>query len=196
MRLLPRLAPLLLGLALTACASIDVSSNYDPSAVQQLDGYKTYAWLPQPEGTDKRIYNPIVGGEVQRAADDYLQSHGYQKVDAGANPDFLIGWHGAIDNKIEADTVNSYYGYPYDPMWDPFYGGGPVVMSAPETYVREYEQGTLLLDIVDARSKKLVWRGQAQSEIDDNAKAEKQQSNINKAVTEMLERFPPKPGKK
>ncbi|MCP3163942.1 DUF4136 domain-containing protein [Myxococcus qinghaiensis] len=196
MRLLPRLAPLLMGLALTACASIDVSSNYDPGAVQQLDAYKTYAWLPQPEGSDKRVYNPIVGGEVQRAADDYLQSHGYQKVGMGDNPDFLIGWHGAIDNKIEADTVNSYYGYPYDPMWDPFYGGGPVVMAAPETYVREYEQGTLLLDIVDARSKKLVWRGQAQSEIDDSAKAEKQQSKITKAVTKMLERFPPKPGKK
>ncbi|WP_141326487.1 DUF4136 domain-containing protein [Myxococcus sp. AB025B] len=193
MRPLIRLAPLLMACALTACAGIDVSTNYDPSAVQQLDGYKTYAWLPQPQGSDKRVYNPIVGGEVERAADAYLQSHGYQKVEA--NPDFLLGWHGAIDNKLEADTVNAYYGYPYDPMWDPFYGGGPVAMSAPETVVREYEQGTLIIDVVDAQSKKLVWRGQAQSEIDDSAKAEKQQSRINQSVEEILERFPPRGGK-
>ncbi|MCP3097564.1 DUF4136 domain-containing protein [Myxococcus sp. K15C18031901] len=194
MRLLPRLAPPLLALLFAACSSINVNTNYDPGAVQQLDSYKTYAWMPQPTGSDKRVYNPIVGAQVEKATDQYLQSRGYQRVDPGSNPNFLIGWHGAINEKLEADTVNSYYGYPYDPVWDPFFlGPGPVV---PETYVRQYEEGTLLLDIVDASSQKLVWRGTAKSELKENADAESQQKRIYKAVSKMLKDFPPKEKKK
>lgn len=195
MRLQPRLAPLLLTGLFMACASINVSSNYDPSAVQEIDSFKTYAWLPQPEGGDKRVYNPIMGNQVMKAADDVLQSRGYQKVDASANPDFLMGWHGSIQDRLEADTVNAYYGYPYSTMWDPFWGG-PVVAAAPETYVREYEEGTILLDVVDGKSKQLVWRGKAQSELNENASAEKQQKKVTQSVDKILERFPPKPGKK
>ncbi|MCE9666580.1 DUF4136 domain-containing protein [Myxococcus stipitatus] len=195
MRLLSRLAPLLLASMFAACSTIDVKTNYDPGAVQQLDSFKTYAWLPPPTGGDKNVYNPIIGAEVQKATDQALQSRGYQKVSPESNPDFLVGWHGAINQKLEADTVNNYYGYPYDPAWDPFFAG-PVGMTVPETYVREYEEGTLLLDIVDASSKKLVWRGRAKSELKENASPEDQQKRISKAVSKMLADFPPKPKKK
>ncbi|AGC44099.1 putative lipoprotein [Myxococcus stipitatus DSM 14675] len=195
MRLHSRLAPVLFAGLFMACASINVSSNYDPSAVQEIDAYKSYAWAAQPEGGDKRVYNPIMGNQVMQAADAVLQARGYKKVDASENPDFLVGWHGSVQDKMEAETVNNYYGYPYSPMWDPYWGG-PVVAAAPETYVREYEEGTILLDVVDGKSKQLVWRGKAQSEVNGNASAEKQQKKVTQAVDKILERFPPKAGKK
>ncbi len=191
MRLLTRIATPLLALAFAACSGIDVNTNYDPSATQKLEGYRTYAWLPQPTGKDDRVYNPIVGARVEQTVDRYLLARGYKKVETGANPDFLIGWHGAIHNALKAETVDDYYGYPWGgPFTDPFYAGGAVTL--PETYLREYEQGSLILDVVDPESKQLVWRGTAQAELDENANAEKQQKKLDEAVTDLLKHFPPK----
>ncbi|NOJ81672.1 DUF4136 domain-containing protein [Myxococcus xanthus] len=191
MRLLTRIAPPLLALAVAACSSIDVNTNYDPTATQKLEGYRTYAWLPQPTGKDDRVYNPIIGARVEQTVDRYLQARGYQKVESTANPDFLIGWHGAIHNALRAETVDAYYGYPWGgPFTDPFFAGGAVTM--PETELREYEEGSLILDVVDPQTKQLVWRGTAQAELDENASAEKQQRRLDESVKDVLERFPPK----
>jgi hypothetical protein len=114
-----------------------------------------------------------------------LQTRGYRLVDE--NPDFKVGWHGAIDQKLDVGTMDSYYGYGWGSWYSPYYGGG-----APHTYVREYEEGTLILDVVDAASNKLVWRGTAQAELSSNSSAEKRQERLNEAVSKILEDFPPK----
>ncbi|QSQ25372.1 DUF4136 domain-containing protein [Pyxidicoccus parkwayensis] len=188
MRLPLRIAPFLLGLMLAACSGIEVNTQYDPQAVPQIDSFKTYAWLPQPEGKDPRLYNDIINSYVREAVDADLAKRGFKQVDPGANPDFKIGWQGAIDNKVDIQTVNSYYGYYWDPMWSPYYAGA----GAPYTYAREYEQGTLILDFVDAKSNKLVWRGTAQAEVNENPSASRTRGRINEAVEEMLAHFPPK----
>ena len=61
--------------------------------------------------------------------------------------------------------------------------------------MREYREGTLILDVVDASSNKLAWRGTAQAELSEKSDAKKSQKLINEAVDEMLEKFPPKPRK-
>lgn len=196
MSLPSRLAGALLVLGLASCTSVKTSTNYDPNSVQALDSYRTYAWLPMKEGADPRVYNPIIQARVQLAVDRELQARGYQKVAEGRTPDFKIGWHGAIDDKVDVDFVNRFYGYAWDPWYDPFYG--PVAYGGAglsEPVVREYRQGTLILDIVDAGSNKLVWRGTAESELSENMSAEKSQKLINKAADELLEKFPPEPRK-
>lgn len=72
--------------------------------------------------------------------------------------------------------------YPYGMM-----GGGP------RTYVREYEVGTLILDGVDAREQRLVWRGTAQAELHRDLSPDALQKKINDAVHKLLARFPPRP---
>jgi hypothetical protein len=188
MRLPLRIAPFLLGLMLAACAGIEVNTHYDPKAVSRLESFRTYAWLPQPEGKDPRVYNDIINSYIHQAVDQELQGRGYQLVDANANPDFRIGWQGAIDSKVDVSTVNSYYGYGWDPYWNPYYGG----VGMPYTHVYEYEQGTIILDMVDAKANKLVWRGTAQAEVNENPSASRTQNRIGEAVHEMLSRFPPK----
>ncbi|MGZ3458198.1 MAG: DUF4136 domain-containing protein [Archangium sp.] len=186
------LAGALLVLGLVSCTSIKTSTNYDPNAVQEVASYRTYAWLPMKEGGDPRIHNPIIQARVQQAVDRDLQGRGYKRVDPGQNPDFEMGWHGAVDKKVEADVINSYYGYAWDPWYDPFYG--PVAYGGagvPQTVVREYTQGTLILDVVDAKSDKLVWRGTAQAELSEHSDAKKSQKLINSAVEKMLAKFPP-----
>lgn len=196
MSLPSRLAGALLVLGLSACTTIKTSTNYDPTTVQKLDSYRTYSWLPMKEGANPRVYNPIIQARVQQAVDHELQSRGYQKVEEGQNSDFKVGWHGAIDQKVDVDYINSYYGYGWDPWYDPFYGpvayGGAGVTHP---VVREYQQGTLILDVVDTGTNKLVWRGTAQAELSETMDAQKSQKLINQAADELLEKFPPKPKK-
>jgi Domain of unknown function (DUF4136) len=197
MSLSSRLAGALLVLGLASCTSIKTSTNYDPNSVQALDSYRTYSWLPMKQGADPRVYNPIIQARVQQAVDRELQARGYQKVAEGQTPDFKVGWHGAVDEKVDVDFVNRFYGYAWDPWYDPFFG--PVAYGGAgltEPVVREYEQGTLILDVVDADSNKLVWRGTAQARLSENMDAQKSQKLINKAADELLEDFPPEPQKK
>jgi hypothetical protein len=185
-------------LLLASCSSIKTTSDYDPSAVAKVDSYRTYAWMPPREGSDPRVYNPLVSSRVHEAVDRELAARGYRKVALNENPDFRIGWQGAIENKLDVQTINTTYGY----GWGPWYGYGPygpgmAVGGAgyPQTYVEEYQQGSLILDVVDNAANKLVWRGSAQARLAENPSAEKRQERIDKAVHEMLEKFPPEPKK-
>lgn len=190
-----RLSGAVLILGLAGCSSVQTSTNYDPGAVQELDTYRTYSWLPmkQDKDPDERVYNPIIQARVHQAVDAQLQARGYRLVEPGQKSDFKVGWHGAIDTKVEADTVDRYSGYGWDPWYDPFFGpvgyGGSGLVDAP--MVREYQQGTLVLDVVDADSNKLVWRGTAQAQLSERVDADESQKLINTSVEKMLKDFPP-----
>ncbi|MFL5346394.1 MAG: DUF4136 domain-containing protein [Hyalangium sp.] len=179
---------LFLTLALVACAGIETNTNYDPSAVGKLSQYRTYSWLARPQGKDTRVYNDVVEANVKQAVDRELQSRGYRLVDQ--NPDFRLGWQGAIDRKLDIQTVDTYYGYGWGPGYAPYYAGA----AAPSTYVRQYDQGTLIIDVVDAASNKLVWRGTAQAELSNDSTAPEKQKRLGEAINKILEDFPPKPG--
>ena len=72
------------------------------------------------------------------------------------NPDFLIALHGGKQTKLDITD----WGYSYGRHGR--FRGGPIISGD----VYEYEEGTLILDFVDAQSKELIWRGKAQGEID------------------------------
>ena len=186
-------------LGAVACTSVQTSTNFDPSAVSQLDTYRTYSWLPmKKEGTDPRIYNPIIQSRVHQSVEEELARRGFRQAAPGQKPDFKLGWHGALDKKVAVDTIDNYYGYVWDPWYDPFFGPvgyGGSGLPVTQTVVREYNEGTLILDVVDADSNKLVWRGTAQAQLSDRVGARKSQKLIDKAVGELLEDFPPEPKK-
>ena len=65
--------------------------------------------------------------------------------------------------------------------------------SGVSTY--QYEEGSLILDFVDAKSKKLIWRGSAKAQIDNVDTPEKSEKLINEAVKEILKEYPPSSSK-
>jgi hypothetical protein len=98
----------------------------------------------------------------------------------------------SLDKRRSVQTLNSYYGY--GPGWGYGYGASyrpGYWAGAPETYVYEYEEGTLILDIVNPANKELIWRGSAQDEVNFKSTPEKDQTQLNEAVHQMLEKFPP-----
>ena len=168
-------------LMLSGCSGIKVETDYDPAAIPSFQRYQTYAWLPDPTGGDRRVQNEIVAERVRHAVDAVLADKGFRLATSGT-PDFLIGWFASLDGRMDVSQLNTYYGYGWGPWYGAAYGN---------TYVRYYEEGALVLDIVDVRSNQLAWRGAAQTEIDRTRPESERDQLLNSAVRKVLDRFPP-----
>lgn len=176
------LAYTLLAAFSAACGGgLRVTTDYDPEAA--FDGYQTYKWAERTlEGQDPRVYNDILARRIRSAIDAALEAKGYREV--SGTPDFYVAWHGAIEGRMDVQAINHYYGY----GWGWYYPGGMVQ----DTYVRNWDEGTLMIDIVDARGNNLVWRATGQAELDERPQSpEVQQERLNEAAVEMLAGFPP-----
>ncbi len=170
-------------LALAGCAAIEVSSDWKPDA--DFSRLHAWAWLPQarPVSGDPRLDSALLDARIRSAVEGELGARGLAKV-GEAHADFLVAYHIALERRIEATTIDDYYG-----------GVGYRHWSRPgysHTYVFELEVGTLMLDVLDPRSRELIWRGTAKAEIVPDAAPEQREARIREAVRRMLERFPPK----
>jgi len=177
-----------LSFVLASCATLQVSVDYNPDF--DFGTITTYAWLPRemPPGTDVRINNALLNDRVVAAVDARLDAKGYRKVDSGT-PDVYVTWLGAIDRKLRVDTINDYYGSYWHGSYGCCWG------DASRTYVSEYEEGTLIIDILSAADHKLVWRGTGSDYIRATKSPEETTRNINAAIDGILKEFPPgRPG--
>ena len=176
---------MLLLVALGGCSSIEVSNDYDASA--SFAAYRTYAWVPKPEERtgDLRLDSPLLHDRIREAVERHLAAKGYTKAESGS-PDFLVTYHVAVKGKLNVSTISN-YGY------GPGYRGARMAGPGTTTYVHEYEEGSLLVDIVDPTKRQLVWRGTARAEVPPTSTPEERTAKIDEAVGKILEGFPPKP---
>jgi Domain of unknown function (DUF4136) len=126
--------------------------------------------------------NEISENRITAEIEKTLTEKGWQKVDA--NPDALVVLNGATQTKR---TLNTFYsggmgGYGYR-------GWGGAGMGTATTTESEYNVGTLVVDIFNAKTKSLVYRGIAQDEISD--KADKNIKKVEKAADKLFKDFPP-----
>ncbi|MEZ9820450.1 DUF4136 domain-containing protein [Shewanella sp. 10N.286.45.A1] len=176
-------------LALTACSSLKTSSDYDPGV--NFADVKTYAWVEKK--TDKTAYHldGLMDQRIRSAVNDQLQLKGLSLVDAD-KADVLVNYLTKVDKKINVDTFNSNYGY------NPYYGAGwgrGMGMGHTQTTVREYEVGTLIVDLVDTKSGKLMWRGSVADTVRDKDTPEERIEVVNTAIGALLQTYPPQPEK-
>ena len=172
---------------LTACTTLTVQTDYETS--YDFSSLKTYAWLEgKAPSNDIRINNSLIINRVVNAVNSNLQSKGYQLVDKD-KADFLVTWFGGIENKIQQEIINSYYGYlGYDSAYWGYRGYWP---RYSRSYTYEYQEGTLIIDVADSKSKQLVWRGTGRDYMDEKETPEQVTEGINQTVTGILEAFPP-----
>ena len=160
-----------------------MNQDYDTSA--NFAAYKTYMWIEQPTAPtgDARSAvqsNTLLDKRIKASVDAELAAKGM--VPATENPDAYLVYYVGVDQKIDVqDWGYSYPRYPYG-GW---YGGGGVD-------VYEYKEGTLIVDIVDAKTQQLVWRGTATKTIDEGASPEQREANLNEVVRQMFAQYPPK----
>ncbi len=181
MRFIRPMAVWLITLALAGCAAhVAVTAEYDRSA--NFAGLHTYAWRPgaQQGVGDPRFDSTLLDTRVRAAIDRVLASKRYQKATPGTAVDFLVGYHAVVRQKTTFETVNRWYGYRVG-----------VRAGWPQTSVHDYDEGTLLIDIIDPATMDLLWRGTGTGVVDPQASPEKRERRINDAVDAILAHFPP-----
>ena len=189
-------------LALAGCATMQVRTDYDREA--SFGQLRTYTWIDRDAdaGGNAALHSPLLDKRIRSAVDSTLASRGYHRVTSGT-PDFRVASRVVAEQRSTVKPFYGYggsygYGYPYfgygrfgrghhghrrfgHLSYGRYYGSG---------IVRDYLQGTLVLDIVDARTDELIWRGWAEDALDDNPRPEKVQMYVNEAVEKILENFP------
>lgn len=120
---------------------------------------------------------PFIVQRVGTAVEAQLKAKGY--VLAEGKPDFLVATY--VGRRTRIQVTDWGYGYAPRAGW---YGGGGLD-------VYEYQEGTLVVDIVHARTKRLEWRGTAVGVVDPGTTPEDRTKRINKAVAKVFEDFPP-----
>ena len=165
-----------LGLLL-ACACIllaSVKTDYNHSV--DFKKYSTYSWIKVS------VEDPLWEDRVMRAVDMQLTAKGWSK--APANGDASVAAYGSTRTRKTLETWYTGFGGGWG--WRGFDDG------LATTTVDETPVGTLMVDIFDTPTKKLIWRGIATDTL--TGKPEKDEKKLQKDVAEMFKKFPP-PGK-
>lgn len=171
-----KILPLLLLFVLTSCDAVRVNSDYDKKV--DFTPFKTFAFYKS--GIDKVEISDLDKKRILHAVDDALTAKGFTKSET---PDILVNIFTKEREQVDVNRFNSGWGYGWGYGWNPYLWGG-------STTVSRYTEGTLYIDLIDAKKKELIWQGEGQGVLtkDTNKKDEK----IKEFVTKILEQYPPK----
>ncbi len=162
----PLIAPALaasLTLFLAACSNVTVNADYEPET--DFSAFDTYAWFPQ---TPTSTVSEILIERIQNAVNAELDGKGMKRVEPG-EASLMINQRVSVTEKLQ---VNDPY-FAYDRF-------------------QTYEEGTLLIDLVDPKTNRLVWRGTGQTKLKELKTAEERTSRVNEVVGAVLAQYPPK----
>jgi len=171
-----RYALLAASLYLAACSSVSVVTDYDKSAVFQ--NYKTYSLVPSD---DQMPLAPSVEAAFQNTLRTQLGARSL--VEVSENADLHIVRRLSTKEKLSVHQSSMSYGAPYR------YGHYGSWTGAPAGYtdVSQYTQGTLVLDFVDAKTQKLVFRGTGSATVD---KPETNAEHMKEVVEKIVQDYP------
>jgi hypothetical protein len=163
------------------CSTVQATSDYDRSV--NFTQYRTFKMLdgkmlPSSTGAPP---NTLVRDRIREAVQAQLIAKGLTPSDT--NPDLLVGFVAGAQRREELEGVG-----PYDPGLGPY----PGMWGPTDVWTTEYAHGTLVIDLIDARTKKLAWRSIV--EADKNKIADLgSPSTIQEAVYKAFKKFPPPP---
>ena len=153
-----------------ACKTVSVSVDYDKEA--SFESIKTYAFLKT--SVDKLEISDLDKKRILRSIDEVMQTKGFAKSE---NPDVLI----SLFTK-EKERIDIYNSFNYGWGWHPFYG-------ANYSHVSRTPEGTLIIDILDAKNRVLLWQGIGKGYLTQNP--DQKDERIKTFVSEILMQFPP-----
>jgi Domain of unknown function (DUF4136) len=145
----------------------DVSYDYDKSV--NFGALKTYAWAP-----DGNIQDELTHKRIVAAVDAQLATKGLRKVEAGATPDVVVVYKAGVRQELQ---VNGYGAYRLN-RWN-------------SARVEQVPVGALMVELLNAKTKDVLWRGIATKDLDVDASPEKREKNINKAAEKLFKNYPP-----
>jgi hypothetical protein len=163
-------------LALASISFADTKTDYDHGV--NFYKYRTYAWK-EPSPDTGIVRNSLVLSRIEGAVNEKLAEKGLRRDDQ--NPDIYLATH------VSARTVQDVNYWPADGWgygWGWGWGWGPNVTVTP------YVEGTIVIDMLDAKTNRLVWRAistKTGSSLIDVQKEKK----VDKMVADAFKHFPP-----
>ncbi|MCK4548587.1 MAG: DUF4136 domain-containing protein [Candidatus Krumholzibacteria bacterium] len=166
-------------LTVSGCSSVSTSFDYDNHV--DFSKLQTFAWMPREaniggNAQQAQMDNSLFSNRLKNAVNSNLEAKGYSINTA--DPDFVIIYHTGVQDKVNVTN----WGYTYGPYWGPW---------GESLDVHQYTEGTLILDFIDFETKNIIWRGTAQKALSGEVDPEKVDANIQKAVDQLLAKFPP-----
>lgn len=167
-------ATLLLTLGVSGCVTMNVASHVERDI--DFTQYHTWDWGQAdalPTGDPRLDANPFFNDYLQGALERAFARRGYARAAPNGMPDLLVHYHANITQRFQV--------------------GEPVNCTAGDCQpsVVDYEQGTLVIDVVDTRTNRVVWRGWAQDSvqgvIDNQDRLERQ---VDEAIRKVMAQFP------
>lgn len=165
--------PLLLLFVLASCSSVKVATDYDKEA--NFNQYHSFAFYKP--GIDKAQISDLDKKRILRAIESELMAKGMTKSD---KPDLLVSIF--TKERERVDVYNNNFGYGW--YWNPWYYGNY------GTTVQRSSEGTLFIDLIDAKTNNLIWQGMGSADLV-TSDMEKKEQRIREIVQKILEKYPP-----
>jgi hypothetical protein len=155
--------------ASSGCSTVQVHSDAAPGI--DFSAYKTFTQAPPPSSAGKSMpgYSTITGDHIQASIAHDLEVKGLTRASSSRSADVIIVF--SIDGQPRQEIDGA----------DDWYGG--------DVYTVNYVQGTLVIDVIDAKKKKLIWHSYGQTDLYGSGGGTS--SQVDNAVNEILKGFPP-----
>ena len=162
----------IIALVITSCSSVRVTTDFDTKV--DFNQYKTFAFYKT--GIDKATISDLDKKRIMRAIETELLAKGMTK---SAAPDVLVSLFTKSRERIDIND-NSHSGFYY-----------PRYYGVNQLSVSQYTEGTLFIDLLDAKKKELVWQGVGSGALSDS-NVERKEAKIKEFVNKILAEYPPK----
>lgn len=159
---------MLLGMLVISASAQSVQSDYDRSF--RFSDLKTFSFATQRRGaTDPLRGDSLNDGRIRNGLESQLIANGFRMETE--KPDFVIAYYVTTKNKLNVQD----YGYG-PPRW---FGGRDI-------RVNQYEEGTLMVDFIDAKNNQVIWRGRASGTLEMKGVDKKISKSVEKLIKQYL----------
>jgi len=171
-------------------AGVKVRAEFDKEC--DFSKARTFGWHPDGAGEVKLLMRE--GGDpeqirkrweptIKDAVEKEMTQRGLVPATSGV-PDLYLNYYFLSGPNSEAQTRGQFIGAV--PPW------GVPDFEMTTTSLKIFEQGTLMLDIIDGPKRQIVWRGIAEAEVDRQRTPVEREKRLREAVGELLKKYPPK----
>jgi hypothetical protein len=182
-------------IVIAACSSsppkpeVDFNSEFNFSNAKKVAFYKNSGMV---SGDKPLQVSDMERNRVDRALELALENRGFTFVEDPKQADLLLSWHLSTQNKTDVRTYNT------GPSYGGYYGGynrysnyncWNCGMGSTQVSVKDYTEGTFIVDMIDPAQNQSVWRGVTQSRL--KKKVESDPAVYNEAAAVIFAEFPP-----
>ena len=164
--------------AVLSMAACGAATRVNASLERGMDftQYKSYTWAADDRfstGDPRLDNNEFFENRLRGTVEQVLGARGFEKTSAAA-AGLVIHYHASITQRMDVNALDAKYGY------------------CESCHSSIYDAGTITLDLVDARSNRLVWRGWSEGSLDGIDSQSLIEARVDEAVTKILQKLPPR----